>query len=302
MQLEHRHVRRRHEQARGAGILRFRLALFASWEIDFLKVDDLSAPRYHAAEVEAIRKAIDKTNRPIVLSTSPGATPVSQGEHVEMHANQWRISNDFWDRWGPLQEQFGRLDRWTPYRGPGHFPDADMLPVGNIRAFQQNDAWTHFTHDELITMMTLWSIARSPLIIGGNLPKNDEFTLQILTNDEMIRVNQHSTNNRQVWKKDDLYAWAADDDELPVSYVALFNAPAAPPRGRGNPDPQPSAAQAKHCRVQSRRAANAGSDDGQHSRELWNHKEMKLGEKGAISVELLPHQSALFKIEYRKND
>src|SRR5436190_8241912 len=194
------------------------LALMASWEIDFLKVDDLSAPRYHTAEVEAIRKAIDKTNRPIVLSTSPGATPVSQGEHVETHANQWRVSNDFWDRWGPLQEQFARLDRWTPYRGPGHFPDADMLPVGNIRAFQQNDAWTHFTHDELITMMTLWSIARSPLIIGGNLPKNDEFTLQLLTNDEMIRVNQHSTNNRQVWKKDDLHAWAADDDELPVSY------------------------------------------------------------------------------------
>ena len=278
------------------------LALFASWEIDFLKVDDLSAPRYHAAEVEAIRKAIDKTNRPIVLSTSPGATPVSQGEHVEMHANQWRISNDFWDRWGPLQEQFGRLDRWTPYRGPGHFPDADMLPVGNIRAFQQNDAWTHFTHDELITMMTLWSIARSPLIIGGNLPKNDEFTLQILTNDEMIRVNQHSTNNRQVWKKDNLYAWAADDDELPVSYVALFNAPAAPPRGRGNPDPQPSAAQPSTVVFNLDELPMRGPTTSNTVRKLWNHKEMKLGEKGAISVELLPHQSALFKIEYRKND
>jgi hypothetical protein len=165
------------------------LALMASWEIDFIKVDDLSAPRYHTAEVEAIRKAIDKTNRPIVLSTSPGATPISQGSHVEMHANQWRISNDFWDDWRALYAQFRRLDDWTPFRGPGHFPDADMLPLGNVRAWQRTGNWTKLSHDEQITLMTLWSIARSPLIIGANLPKNDEFTLSILTNDEVIAVD-----------------------------------------------------------------------------------------------------------------
>ena len=110
------------------------LALLASWGVDFVKVDDLSRP-YHTAEIEAIGTAIDKTSRPIVLSTSPGATPVSQGEHVRMHANQWRVSDDFWDQWRLLKEQFARLDAWTPFRGPGHFPDADMLPVGNIRDF-----------------------------------------------------------------------------------------------------------------------------------------------------------------------
>ena len=111
------------------------LAMLASWGVDFVKVDDLSRP-YHTAEIEAIRKAIDKTGRPIVFSTSPGATPVSQGEHVRTHANQWRVSDDFWDGWRLLKEQFARLDAWTPFRGEGHFPDADMLPVGNIRAFQ----------------------------------------------------------------------------------------------------------------------------------------------------------------------
>ena len=148
-------------------------ALMASWGLDYVKVDDLSSP-YHKDEIEAIRKAIDRCGRPIVLSTSPGATPIGQGAHVETHANLWRISNDFWDNWRALYSQFARLDSWTPFRGPGHWPDADMLPLGNIRAWQTSDNWTHFTKDEQFTLMTLWCIARSPLILGGNLPKNDD--------------------------------------------------------------------------------------------------------------------------------
>ena len=278
------------------------LALLASWEIDFLKVDDLSAPRYHTAEVEAIRKAIDKTGRPIVLSTSPGATPVAQGKHVEMHANQWRISDDFWDQWRLLKEQFARLDAWTPYRGPGHFPDADMLPVGNIRAFQPSDAWTHFTHDEQVTMITLWSIVRSPLIIGGNMPKNDDFTLKLLTNDEVLRVDQHSTNNRQLWKKGDQYAWAADDDETLTSYVALFNAPDAPPRRRGEKGSQPSAISASAVTFDLSELPSRGAAIGDTARDLWNHKDIKLGDKKVIMIDLLPHQAALFKLDYLNRD
>ena len=275
-------------------------ALLASWEIDFVKVDDLSAPRYHAAEVEAIRKAIDKTGRRIVLSTSPGATPVSQGAHVATHANQWRVSNDFWDEWRLLKEQFARLDAWTPYRGPGHFPDADMLPVGNIRAFQQNGAWTRFTQDEQITMMTLWCIARSPLIIGGNMPRNDDFTLKLLTNDEVLRVNQHTTNNRQLWNKGDLYAWVADDDENLCSYVALFNAPDAPRGRRGRPATQPAAPSATTVTFNIADLPPRAASTSDTVRDLWNHKDIKLDEKKVISVDLLPHQAALFKIEYRK--
>ena len=162
-------------------------ALLASWDLDYVKVDDLSSP-YHKDEIEAIRKAIDRSGRPIVLSTSPGATPVSEGEHIQTQANLWRISNDFWDDWRGLYAQFARLDRWSPFRGPGHWPDADMLPLGNVRAWQTTGDWTHFTKDEQFTLMTLWCIVRSPLIMGGNMPKNDEFTLALLTNDEVIAV------------------------------------------------------------------------------------------------------------------
>ena len=204
-------------------------AQMAAWGLDFVKVDDLSRP-YHQAEIEAIRKAIDKSGRAIVLSTSPGATPLNEGEHVQTHANMWRISDDFWDGWRLLHEQFARLNNWTPFRAPGHWPDADMIPFGNIRAWTTN-GWTHFTHDEHYTLMTLWCIARSPLIFGGNLPKNDEFTRSLLTNDEVIAVSQNSANNRQLFNTNNQVAWVADVPGSNDKYLAVFNTSAASTEG-----------------------------------------------------------------------
>lgn len=196
-------------------------ALLAEWGVDFVKVDDLTRP-YHQAEVIAIRNAIDKSGRRMVFSTSPGETPLSAAGHVERHANMWRVSDDFWDDWRALKAQFKRLHDWTGARGPGHFPDADMLPLGNVRAMTPN-GWTHFTRDEQRTLMTLWAIARSPLMMGGHLPKNDEFTLSLLTNRDVIGVNQRSSNNRQVRRDTDEVVWCADVPGSADKYVALFN-------------------------------------------------------------------------------
>jgi hypothetical protein len=192
---------------------------FAAWGLDFVKVDDLSAP-YHQAEIEGIRKAIDQTGRQIVFSTSPGATPLDQGINISTHANMWRISDDFWDDWKLLFDQFARVRDWTPLRGPGHWPDADMLPIGVL---QMGENKTHFTHDEQITLMSLWSIARSPLMIGADLTKLDNFTLALLTNDEVLAVNQISTGNHQLFQRDGLCAWVAAVPGSPDKYVALFN-------------------------------------------------------------------------------
>jgi alpha-galactosidase len=197
-------------------------ALIASWDVDFVKVDDLSRP-YHQAEVEGIRRAIEKSGRPMVFSTSPGETPLNAGAHVAQHANMWRISDDFWDQWKPLYDQFKRLHDWTPHRRPGSWPDADMLPLGNIRTMEANN-WTRFTTNEQRTLMTMWSIARSPLMMGGHLPKNDVFTLSLLTNREVLAVNQASLNNRQLFRQDDAIAWTADVPGTPEKYVALVNA------------------------------------------------------------------------------
>lgn len=196
--------------------------MYADWGVDFIKCDDISRPydNIQKAEVEALRNAIDKTGRPIVLSLSPGATPVKVGEHVMNHANMWRITDDFWDRWGALLAMFERLDAWTPYRGPGHFPDADMLPMGMV---EFNRA-TRFTKDEQYTLMSLWAIGRSPLIFGGDMTKLDDFTKEMLTNPEMLKVNQESQNNRQVYRQNNLIAWTADVPNSKDKYVALFNA------------------------------------------------------------------------------
>jgi len=196
--------------------------MYASWGVDFIKCDDISRPydNIQSAEIEALRKAIDKTGRPILLSLSPGATPVKAGEHVMNHANMWRITDDFWDRWGLLVAMFERLDVWTPYRGPGHFPDADMLPIG-IVDFKRP---TNFTKNEQYTLMSLWAIGRSPLIFGGDMTKLDDFTKEMLTNPEMLKVNQQSTNNRQVSRDKNLVVWTADVPNSKDKYVALFNA------------------------------------------------------------------------------
>lgn len=196
--------------------------MYADWGVDFIKCDDISRPYddIQKAEIEALRNAIDKTKRPIILSLSPGATPVKMGEHVMNNANVWRITDDFWDRWGLLMAMFERLDVWTPYRGSGHFPDADMLPIGIIDFKRQ----TNFTKNEQYTLMSLWAIGRSPLIFGGDMTKLDDFTKEMLTNPEMLKVNQYSTNNRQVSRGKNLIVWTADVPASKDKYVALFNA------------------------------------------------------------------------------
>jgi hypothetical protein len=199
--------------------------LYASWGVDFVKMDDMSRPYdAHAPEIEAAHRAILATGRPIILSLSPGETPVIRADHVRKHAQMWRISDDFWDEWPLLEAQFTRLENWNPHRSPGCWPDADMLPLGRL-ALGQRD--TKFTPDEQRTLMTLWSIARSPLIMGGDLRHLDQATLDLLTNPEVIAVNQQSSDNRPHFLADDTRIWSArhpDGD----TYLALFNTAAKP--------------------------------------------------------------------------
>lgn len=197
-------------------------ALYASWGIDFVKMDDMSRP-YDAVqrlEIEAAHHAIRSTGRPIILSLSPGETPLAQAEHVGRYAQMWRISDDFWDAWALLRDQFARLEAWNPHRRPGAWPDADMLPLGRL-ALGERDSL--FTPDEQQTLMTLWSIARSPLIMGGDLRHLDSKTLTLLTNKEVIAVNQASRENRPHQAGQDARIWSARAASGDDRYVALFN-------------------------------------------------------------------------------
>lgn len=195
-------------------------SLYASWGVDFIKMDDMSRPYdAHAAEIEASHRAIVATGRPMVLSLSPGETPVARGEHVRQFAQMWRISDDFWDEWPLLEAQFVRLENWNGFRAPGAWPDADMLPLGRL-ALGARD--TNFTPAEQRTVMTLWAIARSPLIMGGDLRHLDAPTLDLLTNRAVLAVNQASTDNQPHFLEDGMRAWTARAPDGGF-YLALFN-------------------------------------------------------------------------------
>ena len=196
-------------------------ALFASWGVDLVKMDDMSRPYdAHAPEIEAAHKAIAACGRPMILSLSPGETPVIRSDHVARHAQMWRISDDFWDDWPALKAQFVRLANWSPYCKPGAWPDADMLPLGRL-ALGERD--TKFTPEEQRTVMTLWSIARSPLIMGGDLRHLDDATRALLTNREVLAVNQASRDNRPLFLMDGAPIWTARPETSNALYVALFN-------------------------------------------------------------------------------
>jgi alpha-galactosidase len=199
--------------------------LYAAWGVDFVKVDDLDSGGhpYRDMEVEAIRKAIDRCGRPMVLSLSP-LMHEQNGEHMSTHANMWRISADFWDEWEDLKAQFEKCARWSHMSQPGKWPDADMLPVGMLRLRGPfgEPGMTRFTEDEQISLLTLWSIFRSPLMIGGNLPDTDPFLHSLLTNPEVIAVNQESRGGREAMNRGGKAVWLAGSDDG-STFAALFN-------------------------------------------------------------------------------
>jgi alpha-galactosidase len=200
---------------------------YAAWGVDFVKMDDMSRPyERNWPEVEAAHKAIAASGRPIVLSLSPGEMDLRWANHVPHYAQMWRISDDFWDEWRLLNEQFQRLENWNPVMGANSWPDADMLPLGRL-ALGARD--TKFTPDEQQTLMTLWSIARSPLIMGGDLRHLDAKTLALLTNPEVLAVNQRSRDNHPHRADAGTRIWSARSaDKRNLQYLALFNTSDAP--------------------------------------------------------------------------
>ena len=176
--------------------------LYAEWGVDFIKCDDICRELPHEeAELIMLSESLHSCGRDMVLSLSPGPALLEKAELYKQTADMWRITDDFWDNWQSLYNMFERCEKWSVHSGAGHYPDADMLPVGALLQDYSPDNWTKFTEDEQYTMMTLWSIFRSPLMIGGELTKNDEFTLKLLTNDDIIAMNKLSRHAHVVWRR-----------------------------------------------------------------------------------------------------
>lgn len=211
------------------------LTQYAGWGVDLIKVDCIATNPYKVDEIRMIRHAIDKTGRPIVLSLSPGPTSLENADEVASLAQMWRISNDIWDFWTnpkpfpkSVLSQFATTAAWVQYSKSGNWPDADMLPLGELRPAPGDGKArsTRLTPTEQQTMMTLWAMARSPLILGANLTLLDDATLKLITNADLIRIDQTAIRSGQVMHSGDVIAWTAD---LPANSpegsiaLALFN-------------------------------------------------------------------------------
>ncbi len=211
--------------------------LYASWGVDFVKVDDIcntyfSPENLYSAkgEIELIRQAIDSCGREIVLSLSPGPADIERSEHLAENANMWRMTADYWDRWEDLYKMFERCNLWSDKVKEGCWPDCDMLPLGhiNIRGAEGGDLtprYSRFTKAEQQTMMSLWCIFRSPLMVGGEMRDNDELTVSILCNKDILRMQSHGTGARQLIRDTsdkEKIVWKSYDEDGSI-YIAIFN-------------------------------------------------------------------------------
>lgn len=211
--------------------------MYASWGVDFIKCDDISVTEFRKwdnpytadYEIEMLRKAIDNCKREIVLSLSPGPAPRNKAEHLCKNANMWRLTGDFWDHWNPLHDMFDKCVEWTGVGSMGNYPDCDMLPIGKISkngtCHGPKDRMSQFTKPEHYTLMTLWGIFKSPLMIGGNMPENDDFTLSLLTNAEYMNMHQNSFGAKQIFRNEKngkgTIVWASNGKKC--KYIAVFN-------------------------------------------------------------------------------
>lgn len=259
--------------------------LYASWGVDFVKVDDIANTEFSPQnpysaekEIEMIRAAIDRSGRDMVLSLSPGPAPLNKAEHLSKNANMWRISGDFWDRWDKLLNMFSLCEKWYPYVKDGSFPDCDILPLGKlcIDGSYMGDMGrdSGFTKEEQKTMMTLWAVFRSPLFFGGELRLTDNYTLSLVTNPEVINVNQNSEKPLFVYNKGGIAVWQTKIENCTA--VAVFNL----------------SDEEKHYKLSF---LNLGIENVRAVRDLWARKDISKCEND-VAVSLKPHSSAFFAV------
>jgi hypothetical protein len=276
------------------------LKLYANWGLDYIKVDCISDHPYRPSEIRQIAEAIKKTGRPIVLSLSPGPTQLTHAVEVGKYAQMWRITDDHWDLWTAnhkpgqsefpfgIKEEFDRIAEWIPYVTPGNWPDADMLPEGWLGPHPGlgEPRQSRETHDEQQTEFTLWAISRSPLILGANLTRLDDFTRSLVTNQAVLFMNQSLTLSHPV-----------DQTSLPAGFetARVWRGTAGSSGSRNyaeyfaffNLDDKPVTLKATWKQL--------GLDDKKHqAQDPWSDATLK--DSREISVTLPPHGSTVYKV------
>ena len=262
--------------------------LYADWGVDLVKVDCIASHPYKGDEIGMISQALQKTARPIALSLSPGPAPLDHAADFRKFGQMWRISDDVWDHWSHdkkidfsqgVVEQFPVAASWATFTGGGHWPDADMLPIGFLgpRPGLGAARESNLTHDEQRSLMTAWCLFRSPLFMGGNLTKMDEWTKSLLTNSEVLAVDQHSVGAQAAVTDAKKAVWVSKQGNGRGAWVALFNLS--------------NARQTIEYPLQSLGLSGAAF----HIRDLWGQKDLAQADR--LKVALAPHASMLYEVK-----
>lgn len=224
-----------------------------------------------------LHRAIEKCGRPIVLSLSPGPAKIEEAWFYQKYANMWRITDDFWDKWELLKPMFWRCELWQDHVREGCFPDCDMLTLGKLGKGFGHEWETNFTREEQMTLMTLWCIFRSPMMIGTDLPQLDDWTKGLLTNGDVLGLLKHSRGARQIERDEEHAIWCSMDTEEHAGYLAVFNLA----DGEGE------------IEIPWDAVEDYGIP-GRVGKELWSGQEVALQEADRVSV--VAHGAKLYKL------
>ena len=192
---------------------------YAAWGVDYLKYDWCSASRvYKPEEMRAVYRkmaeALHRTGRPMVLSLCQYGLESVWMWGAAIGGNLWRTTEDISDHWDRMSDIGFEQNGLEKYAGPGHWNDPDMLEVGN----------GHMNHDEYLTHMSLWCLLAAPLLAGNDLSKMTPETLAILTNPEVVAVDQDSRGiqGHRVWEEGPYEIWTKPLADGSTA-VGLFN-------------------------------------------------------------------------------
>lgn len=158
---------------------------WADWGFDYLKLDWFPNTVSHTLE---FRKALNSTGRNFVYSLS-NAAPIEEAEYWKKYSNLWRTTGDIVDSWGSIYSIFSDQEQWNSFGGPGHWNDPDMLVVGWL-GWGKELHYSKLTPTEQYAHISLWALMSAPLLIGADLTKLDPFTFNLLSNREVIEIDQ----------------------------------------------------------------------------------------------------------------
>lgn len=266
----------------------------AGWGIDFIKADDIVP---FPKEILGLANAIEQCGRNMVFSLSPGKTTNLRDLPYYRRANMVRITSDIWDRREDLDKSFAAWKRFQGTTCEGFWPDLDMIPFGQLLLMSPaaagksedvglagygHNRWCQLTKDQQYTFITMRALAASPLFPGGDLPTLDEFSLELLTNKEMLACDQNGVMGTNVCEQDNVEVWVAPHKQHPgQGWLGVFNRNQVP-----------------KTVTLSREDLSLDASAGYRCLDVWKDRGFALGKEGH-SFEIAADGVALVRFEER---